>query len=114
MRVKKSNTSSSIVLIVHGRYSQKISRIFEAVAYQWDVQRSIYSGATAAVTREITMAEKTNRGTHKANLTKGTVALRHYMAEQDKMVSKHNLTNLRYCLRYLKRRMTHTGRLCNV
>ena len=37
----------------------------------------MYSVTTAAVTREqITMAEKTNRGTRKANLTKGTGALK--------------------------------------
>ena len=47
------------------------------------MQRSVYSLTTAAVTREITMAEKTNRGTRKANLTKGTGVLRRYIAEQD-------------------------------
>ena len=47
------------------------------------MQRSVYSVATPAVTCEITVAEKTNRGTSKANLTKGNGALRRYIAEQD-------------------------------
>ena len=56
----------------------------------------MYSVTTAAVTREqITMAEKTNRGTRKANLTKGTGALRRYIAEQDRDGVKTQLDRLK-------------------
>ena len=56
----------------------------------------MYSVTTAAVTREqITMAEKTNRGTRKANLTKGTGALRRYIAEQDRDGVKTQLDKLK-------------------
>ena len=60
------------------------------------MQRSVYSVTTAAVTREqITMAEKRNRGTRKANLTKGTGALRRYIAEQDRDGVKTQLDKLK-------------------
>ena len=59
------------------------------------MQRCVHSVATAAVTREITMAEKTNRGTRKANLTKGIGALRRYIAEQDNYGVKTILDKLK-------------------
>ena len=55
----------------------------------------MYGVTTAAVTREITMAEKTNRGTRRANLTKGTGALRRYIAEQDRDGVKFQLDKLK-------------------
>ena len=59
------------------------------------MQRSVYNVATPAVTREITMAQKMNRGTSKANLTKGTGALRRYIAEQDRDDVKTQLDKLK-------------------
>ena len=83
------NESPSVALLIHGRHSQKDSQPFEAVKYQWAVQRSVYvhSIATEAAVRNVVMEEpvsnKTIRRTRKANLTKGIGALRRLIGERD-------------------------------